>query len=273
MAKRSRHPRSRRFALVERYIGTRMGCDVSALVPGRPAVVETLRRLRREKSYGYDRVLWWIWLEDGRSAVSVPPGAGQAVRKIARHVASAEQLFEPELSERLKGPVNAALEKAGLGEVDRVFTDLQFVCDGEGLLLHCCGDCRRLTDDSIPPAEGLELPTHCFPDGIAYGVVADGMVVSFAFAHRTGLMEGRIADDGLETAPAYRRRGYAKTVLSALVEHVASRGGESIHVCRPDNSPSIATARSVGFLPFGRALVLGKRARDLPNGRESPASA
>jgi GNAT superfamily N-acetyltransferase len=252
------------FALMDKFIGTRMDCDLAALVPGETVVVETRRRLHREKGYGYERVLWWIWLEDGRSAVSVPPGAGREVRKIAKGV-TREQLFEAALAERLKAAASPALEMAGLGEIDRVLADVHFACDGHLLRRHRCGDCRRLLDESIPPAEGLKLPAHCFPDGIVYGVVAGGLVASFAFAHRIGLMEDTIADLGVDTAPAYRRRGYAKTVVSAVVEHVTRKGGQALYGCRPDNGASLATARSVGFVPYAKSLVLSKPARDLPD--------
>ena len=93
--------------------------------------------------------------------------------------------------------------------------------------MHATGETRRLTDESIPPAEGLKLPTHCFPDGIVYGVIADGVVASVAFAHRIAVMEDRVAHLGVGTSRAYRRRGYAKTAVSAVVEHVAREGGEA----------------------------------------------
>ena len=264
MPQQSAQPSDRPFALMDKYFGTRMDCDLATLVPGRTVVVETRRRLRGEKSYGYERVLWWIWLEDGRSAISVPPGAGREVRRVAKGV-TREQLFESSLAEGLKVPVDAALQAAGLGKVGRAIIDVQFACNGSLLRRHRCGDCRRLLDESIPPAKELKLPTHCFPDGIAYGVVADGVVASFAFAHRTGLMEDMIADMAVETASGYRRRGYAKTAVSAVVEHVTRKGGQAVHACRPDNLPSIATARSVGFVPYAKSLVLSKPARDLPD--------
>ena len=69
-------------------------------------------------------------------------------------------------------------------------------------------------------------------------------------------MEDRIVDLGVETAPAHRRRGYAKTAVSAVVEHVTDRGGEGRYGCRPDNHASIATARSAGFVPYGASLIL-----------------
>jgi GNAT superfamily N-acetyltransferase len=233
-------------------------------------VVESSRRLRREQSYGFIHALWWVWLADGRSAASVPPGAGEAVAKILENAHCAEQVLDPSITEQLKGPVNDALRKAacppagrrGLREIDRVLSDLVFACNGSLLRRHDCGDCRRLVDETIPPAEGLRLPAHCFPEGIAYGVVADGVVVSMAYAHRIGVMEDKIADLGVETAPAYRRRGYAKTAVSAVVEHITRSGGEARYGCSPNNQASIATARSVGFVPYGTSLVLSAPVSD-----------
>ena len=238
-----------------------MGVDLSALKPGRLVVRESSQCLRPQQGYGYVRALWWLCLEDGRTAISVPPGAGQAVSEIASDVQSRQDLFDPELAERLKAPVNVALRECGLGDVDRTWADLCLACNARLLRRHKCGDCRRLTDDTIPPAEGIRLPTHCFPDGIAYGVVADGMVVSVAFSHRTGIMEDLVADPGIETAEHYRRRGYAKTAVSAVVEHVTRAGGEARYGCSPDNRASIATARSVGFVPYATSMVLSARGR------------
>ena len=253
-----REGRAHQFPLVDRFHCVRMDVDVAALEPGSVAVLESPRRLQRELGYGYLRALWWMWWEDGRSAVSVPPGAGEAVREIVAGVRSSQQLHEPRVAERLMPPVNAVLREAGLQDVDRVLEDLVFACNGSLLRRHCDGDCRRLVDESIP-AEGERLPTHCFPDGIAYGVVVDGRVVSVAFAHRTGVMESLVADLGVGTAPAHRRRGYARTCVSAVVEHSAGRGGEARYGCSPDNAASAATARSVGFVPYGKSLILSAR--------------
>ena len=71
-----------------------------------------------------------------------------------------------------------------------------------------------------------------------------------------GVMEDQIGDLGVETAKDYRRRGYAKTAVSAVVSHFTTRGGEAFYTCSPENVASIATARSVGSLPFGRSLIL-----------------
>lgn len=185
-----------------------------------------------------------------------------------------EVLADAELVQRLRSPLDEALRTHGLPPTDRVIRALVFACDGSLLRRHHHGDCRRLSDESIPAAEGLSLPKHCFPDGVVYGVITDGQgdlnasshvglssgpdarVVSVAYAHRIGPMEARLADPAIETAPAYRRRGYAQTALSAVVDDYVRRGGEAKYDCSPDNLASAATARSVGFVPYGRTLVL-----------------
>jgi hypothetical protein len=245
-----------RFLLVDRYVGTSMDVDFSALLPGHVEVVESSRRLRREQSYGFIHAMRWIWLADGRSAASVPPGAGSMVSEILENVHEQNRILDSDLAGQLRGPIDDALHSAGLKKTDRMLWALIFACNASLLCRHGHGDCRRLTDESIPPAEGLRLPDHCFPDGIVYGVVVDARVVSIAFAHRSGIMEDQVVDVGVETAPAYRRRGYAKTVVSAVVEHIAQVGGEARYACSPENHVSAATARSAGFVPYGVGLAL-----------------
>ncbi len=41
------------FPLVDRYVGMRLGTDLSAIPRGKVCVVESERRLRAELSYGY----------------------------------------------------------------------------------------------------------------------------------------------------------------------------------------------------------------------------
>ncbi len=244
------------FPLIDEYVGRHLDADLSCLQPGRVAVVESARRLQREESYGFLHALWWVWLEDGRSAVSVPPGAGPAVAAIVKDVRDREGLFDPALAERLRVIVDGCLRQHGRAATNCTRPALCFACNAALLRRHAHGDCRRLLDDSVPIAEGLWPSTHCFPDGIVYGVVADGRVVSLAYAHRSGMMEGQVADLGLETAEAYRRRGYAQTAVSAVVAAVTRKGGEALYDVSPDNLASIATARSVGFVPYGRMLAL-----------------
>ncbi len=104
------------------------------------------------------------------------------------------------------------------------------------------------------------MPTQCFPDGIVYGIVygivEDRRIVSVANAHRTGLIEDREVDLAVETAPPYRNRGYAKTVVSAVTAHMTSTGGEAVSFCRADNLASMTTAKSVGYVLYGKMVVV-----------------
>jgi len=248
---------AREFPLVGDYLGRRIGITLTELPRGRTTIVETPRRLVREESYGYVRALWWAWLADGRSVVSVPPEAAEVVRPLVAAVARPEQLSEPVLAERLRAAIDPVLARAGCPPTDRALRGRQFACNARLLRRHRCGQCRRLLDKSIPPAEGLTLPAHCFPDGVVYGVIADGQVVSVAHAHRTGLMEDVVADLGIPgTAIPYRRRGYGKTAVSAVVAHFARAGGEAFWSASPDNAAAAATAASVGFRPYAVSLAL-----------------
>jgi ribosomal protein S18 acetylase RimI-like enzyme len=252
-----------KFSLVDQYMGIRMDVDLSELKPGETKVVESSRRFKKEMGYGFIHALWWAWLEDGRSMVSVPPGAGEAIKKIIKDVSCAERVFDSDITGKLKIKVNDLLVKADLPKADRVFSDISFACNASLLKRHFHGDCRRLIDESIPAAGDLRLPTHCFPDGIVYGVVDGGKVVSIAYAHQTGIMENRVVDFAVGTAEGYRRLGYAKTAVSSVVEYITRLGGEALYNCRPDNKASVATARSVGFVNYGRGLILSVPNPDL----------
>lgn len=87
-------------------------------------------------------------------------------------------------------------------------------------------------------------------------VLEGPLVVAVAYAHRTGLMEDQVADVGVETAPAFRRRGYATLAVAALVNAMAQKGGETLYGCAPANLASHRTALKVGFAPYGVALAL-----------------
>jgi ribosomal protein S18 acetylase RimI-like enzyme len=244
------------FPLVDEYVGTRLGTQLATVPEHQLTVVESCRRLRAEQSYGYVHALWWVWLANGRSVVSVPPGIADEIQRIIGEPGSTAAVFDDTLSSRLRLVVDGALARAGLAATNRILRDLVFACDTNLVRHHPHADCRTLSDSAIPPAGDLQLPTHCFPDGRVFGIVTDGAVTCFAFAHQTGVMEDRVADIGVETAAEYRRRGFARSAVSALVTDFVSRGGEARYGCGPDNEASKATAASVGFVPYARCMVL-----------------
>ncbi len=244
------------FPLIDKQLSIRLDCDLASLLPGKVTVVETPRRLVAEEHFSYVRALWWMWLADGRSVLSVPPGVGKEITQIIAGITHRDLMHDPALAATLKRTIDGALGEAGLPATNHVFLDYCFACNDALLRRHSGGNCRRLTDEQIPPAEGLWWPRHCISDGIAYGVVADQMVAAIAYAHRTTIMPGQVADVAVCTAEPYRRRGFAKMAVSALVEHVVRTGGEARYTCDVDNPASIATAHSVGFVEYGTSLLL-----------------
>lgn len=246
------------FPHVCAYLGTRLGVDLAAVSPGGITVVATDLRLKREMSYGYTRVAWLQRFEDGCAALSVPPEAAEACERIVDGREAHDLLDDRDFERRLAKAVDRVTARHGLPPVNRTFRDVCYACNAKGLIRLEDPRCLRLRDTGIPAIPELDLPEHCFPDGIVYAIVIDGLAVSIAHAHTTGVMEDRVADLSVPgTAKAHRRKGYGKIVVAAVVDHVARHGGEGYYVCRPDNDASVATARSVGFIPFGASLVLG----------------
>jgi hypothetical protein len=241
------------FQFIDSFICCWMGIDIVELPPGTARVLESSVQGRNE-------ACWAVCLEDGRSIINLPPGTGCQVEAMMRGMTPA-RFYAPEVIEQLKLIIDNALAQNGLPACNCVFQDLIFACDETLLRWHRHGDCRQLVDASIPPAEGLELPTYCFPDGVVYGVVQDGRVISVAYVDKPHGKEGLVpvAYVVVETASAFRRRGYAQTVVSAVVDHVTSRGGEAWYDCVLDNAASAATALSVGYLPYGRSLCFASR--------------
>jgi GNAT superfamily N-acetyltransferase len=244
------------FPIIDRYMGERLGAELFGLPKVRVTVVESPRRLRPEMSYGFVHALWWVWLNDGRSVISVPPGLADAVRAGLHSVRSAEDMSNPDVARPLTSVVDTWRRQAGLVESDRLLHGLILACNRKTFRPYTLTECQPIRSDSVRAAEGIHMPTHCLPDGSVFGVAADGKIVSVAYAHRIGDAEAQVADIGVETAEGYRRRGYAKAAVSAVVQAYLQRGGEALYGCASDNVASIATARSVGFVSYARSMVL-----------------
>ncbi len=65
-------------------------------------------------------------------------------------------------------------------------------------------------------------------------------------------MADRVADIALNgTLEPFRRRGFGRTVLSAVTETVQAQGRIPVYITSSHNTASIKTAGSVGFLEYG----------------------
>ena len=82
-----------------------------------------------------------------------------------------------------------------------------------------------------------------------FGAFAQDRLVAAASTYPWG--NARIADLGVLTLPAYRRRGHARAVVRALCKHAAQQGYEPQYRCQLDNYASVAVAKAAGLTHFG----------------------
>ncbi len=78
--------------------------------------------------------------------------------------------------------------------------------------------------------------------GPVYGICESGKVVSLAGA----VIDGDVAQIHIETAPSFRKRGYAKACLMALCNHLKEDGKRVLYECRRENEASYQTVKSAG---------------------------
>ena len=96
----------------------------------------------------------------------------------------------------------------------------------------------------------LSHPRADLPDD-ARVMLADGAVVAAAWTHG-----GEIA---VETSPAYRRRGYARAVVGALLDDCMAAGREVRYRCVETNAASMALAAGLGLMLTTREYNPGFR--------------
>jgi L-amino acid N-acyltransferase YncA len=90
--------------------------------------------------------------------------------------------------------------------------------------------------------------------GEALGVFVGGKVVANVITHEPSVAEMAhlVAEDGIEVADAYQRRGYGKAVLSAWTCDMQAKGRVCVHSTSSDNLASIGLAKSVGYVEYAR---------------------
>ena len=247
------------FTLVREYLLSRLGAenigDGLAVT-----VVESERRLHREMSYGYIHLVWIVAFGDSIIA-SVPPGTSEAVKAYIRGQVGKKDITDRAFVFPLKALVEGEAKRLCGKTQCNCFSDLMFACDAETLAparpdvtparvignsLECCGD--------------IHFPGHCLPDGIVYGIIEKGKIVSVAYAHQTGEYQDIVADIGVETSKRFRRKGYARACVNAVARHAIENGGESLYKCSPDNMASRHTALSAGYRPYGKSLIFSVKA-------------
>ena len=244
-----------------KYIATRLGFDSDyPMIANEPLIVETDRRINREHSFSFVRVLWWFRFKDEPPVISVPIGAKEFVGEWLSRKCDLNRLPLDDEANELMEIINRHHERRKeLLAIKKSWHKI-FLCNKdtirENIAVASPASLIRIDRQGLRYAESIYVPEHCIPDGVAFGVSVDEKIVSVSVAHRTALMENVIADLGIETAELYRKRGYARAAVHAVANHFISKGGEAWYECSPGNIASQATARSVGFVELAESLSL-----------------
>lgn len=69
-------------------------------------------------------------------------------------------------------------------------------------------------------------------------------------------MSPTFAEISVNTNPGYRRRGWGRSVVSAMVQHVLAKGRRPLYAVSDTNDASIQLAESVGFVDSGIRKLL-----------------
>lgn len=108
----------------------------------------------------------------------------------------------------------------------------------------CTGDAERLLE------EMKNLTTTDIHSMLEFGhivcvVLRDNAIVCTAYTNLPP--DGDEVEIGVETAPAYRKQGYARDALSRLITELAKLDIRPIYACSESNRASLRLAHSLGF--------------------------
>jgi hypothetical protein len=99
----------------------------------------------------------------------------------------------------------------------------------------------------------LRQRPSAYLDTPAAGVIVDGRFVSICFCSR---QTATAAEAGLDTAPAYRGRGYGAASAACWARGVASSGQTALYSTEWDNRASLAIARKLGAHQYGEDISI-----------------
>ncbi|MFO0555673.1 MAG: GNAT family N-acetyltransferase [Polyangiaceae bacterium] len=99
---------------------------------------------------------------------------------------------------------------------------------------------------SVVPAGFWDSAKAFVERGLGFAVMSEGCPAAVAFS---SFVRGNLLELGIETAPAFRGRGLARTACVALIDACLARGLTPVWSCRLGNAPSFRLAESLGFEP------------------------
>ncbi|MBE6618255.1 MAG: GNAT family N-acetyltransferase [Ruminococcaceae bacterium] len=109
----------------------------------------------------------------------------------------------------------------------------------------------KIEEDNLENLTTLDIKENLEKNIPMFATVIDGKIVSMACVNEYG--EGqRMLEITVETAPEYRKRGYARSNTTALAKYLIENGYSVAYCCSRYNEGSRRIAASLGFQLDGR---------------------
>jgi hypothetical protein len=239
---------------IDSFFAEYLGCNFAALGPGEIAVAGSSRRYAPEPHYENVFVLWLV-ASGNRCAISVQKELVWPVQQVTSG-------FDVE---GLTGVAGRALLAQ---TVARLLNAEERVSTGSGPILYCTSGsvrvwnvhpCRPLAPADLPEATACGLyGTYLEPsvaDHTCYVALDGPRPVSLSGTLPAAHMAAEIADVLVQgTLETHRRQGYAKTAVSHTTKAILDTNRIPVYITSDRNKASVATAKSVGYEPYGWAF-------------------
>lgn len=100
-------------------------------------------------------------------------------------------------------------------------------------------------EGTVVPKSFWDTPEDFLKRGRGFCILNDEEIVSWSY---TAWVHGKVFEIGIETAPAYRGRGFAEIASVRFIEHCLDKGLDPVWSCRLENTQSYKLALKLGFI-------------------------
>lgn len=238
-----------------------LGFAIRNIKSGKLRVIASERRLINEEGYGIIFPFWMLHSAD-RYIISVRPDLFDLASTFIRNESDAKTLFD-DGAEVIEIWLKSVLLKDDINKLRKSHSFELFV-DREHFKPFNIPECRQLTTDDhalitemdMDKGSNFGCSDECIRDGTAFGVIINGKIVSRSTTIITPSATNKynLVWIGVETLPEYRKRGYAKAVVSGTTEILLSKGHVPVYSHADWNIASGNTARSLGYQFYGELL-------------------
>ena len=248
---------------VKKYFGEYLDTALDTLSGNQVTVLESQRRTKPEKGWGY-AVSIWIFVFENKAVISTSPEYYQRLSSISRKDLGVDTLLNDDLCQELAGRVSSEL---------RVRRHYVYSCSSPRLKIHLLSECKRMTGADI--TEFIRFSQEIYPeidvecetndiirntnDGIAYGVFLNGKMVTRSYAPHIAHMQDRVEEIGVDTHHDFRNKGYGKSALAGTTGAVLNINRVPIYRVSRNNIASQRIVESVGYFKIADSIEITRR--------------